>query len=60
MFKSVMVVIPKKEEIRDKYIAILYKKKKKRGKTAKGKTKVSIKSLVLRGKKRKSFCFTLN
>lgn len=55
-----MVVIPRKEEIRDKYIAILYKKKKKRGKTAKGKTKVSIKSLVLRGKKRKSFCFILN
>lgn len=28
MFESAIVVIPKKEEIRDKYVAIVYKKKK--------------------------------
>ena len=34
MFKLVIVIIPKKEEIRDKYVAIMYKKKKK-GKSTK-------------------------
>ena len=36
MFKLVIVIIPKKEEIRDKYLAIMYKKKKGKS-TKKGK-----------------------
>lgn len=36
MFESAIVIIPKKEEIRDKYLAIMYKKKKGKN-TKKGK-----------------------
>ena len=41
MFESAIVVIPKKEEIRDKYVAIMYKKKKK-GKSTKKEKQRSI------------------
>ncbi|EPY86383.1 hypothetical protein CB1_000316006 [Camelus ferus] len=62
MFKSVMVVIPKKEEIRDKYMATLCKKKEERkGKNTKGEKKGGgyNESPELHDKKRKSFCAML-
>lgn len=58
MFESAIVVIPKKEEIRDKYIEIMYKKKKK-GKSTKKEKQKYFKSLMLCGKKRQHFSLIL-